>query len=247
MTHLHSEGIDSLPRHIAIIMDGNGRWASVRGLHRSEGHHAGLKVTRRVVEFLANQGIPALTLFAFSSENWGRPRSEVDALMELFLSAIENELPDLIEKNIQLRFIGDRSHFSNLLQERMRDAEQACQENTGMQLAIALGYGGRWDILQAVEQCRNRKHRDQSIFSIEDFPGFLSTAGMPELDLVIRTGGEQRLSNFLLWQAAYAELYFTEVLWPDMTDKDVSLALADFAARQRRFGRVAAPEVALHD
>lgn len=228
------EGV--LPRHVAIIMDGNGRWARSRGLSRSDGHRAGLEATRNAVEYLGNRGIEALTLFAFSSENWSRPQPEVDALLELFLTAIETELPELVRQGIRLRFIGDREAFPVDLQSRMMEAERGCARNQGMQLAIALGYGGRWDILQAAQRCCALQNPAGNEFTVEAFSASLSTQGMPELDLLIRTGGERRLSNFLLWQAAYAELYFTDVFWPDVQDEDLAVAIHDFVSRQRRFG-----------
>jgi undecaprenyl diphosphate synthase len=228
------EGV--LPRHVAIIMDGNGRWARSRGLSRSDGHRAGLEATRNAVEYLGNRGIQALTLFAFSSENWSRPQPEVDALLELFLTAIETELPELVQQGIRLRFIGDRAAFPSDLQSRMGEAERACERNHGMQLAIALGYGGRWDILEAAQRCCDMRESTAEGFSVEAFTASLSTQGMPELDLLIRTGGERRLSNFLLWQAAYAELYFMDVFWPDVQDQDLAIAIDDFVSRQRRFG-----------
>lgn len=234
----------SIPAHVAIIMDGNGRWAEARGLSRSEGHRMGLKATRRAVEFFANQGVRALTLFAFSSENWQRPRAEVEALFDLFVSAIEEELPELCEKGIRLRFIGQRAEFPSDLQQRMSEAEAQTAANDTMTLVVALGYGGRWDILQAA--VRWVRASGTSTPDPEAFEGFLSTAGLPELDLLIRTGGEQRISNFLLWQAAYAELYFLDALWPDVGEPELRQALEDFARRQRRFGCTAAQMDALH-
>ena len=233
-----------IPAHVAIIMDGNGRWAEARGLARSEGHRVGLEATRRAVEFFANQGVRALTLFAFSSENWKRPKEEVEALFELFVTAIEDELPELREKGIRLQFIGAREAFPGELQQRMADAEAQTAANDTMVLVVALGYGGRWDILQAA-----RRWMDASGVSDPDpaaFERFLSTAGLPELDLLVRTGGEQRISNFLLWQAAYAELYFLDVLWPDVAEPELQSALDAYARRQRRFGRTGATPEAAH-
>jgi undecaprenyl diphosphate synthase len=222
------------PAHVAIIMDGNGRWAEARGLSRSEGHRMGLRATRRAVEFFANRGVRALTLFAFSSENWQRPRAEVEALFHLFVAAIEEELPELCEKGIRLRFIGERADFPVALQQRMADAEGATGANDTMTLVVALGYGGRWDILQAaLRWVRESKAPEPDP---DAFENHLSTAGLPELDLLIRTGGEQRISNFLLWQAAYAELCFLDVLWPDVGDRELQQTLETYAQRQRRFG-----------
>ncbi|WP_018938606.1 MULTISPECIES: polyprenyl diphosphate synthase [unclassified Thioalkalivibrio] len=227
---------EALPAHVAIVMDGNGRWAEARGLSRSEGHRAGLEATRHAVRFFAEQGVGTLTLFAFSSENWGRPREEVEALFDLFVSAIEAELPELIERGIALTFIGDRASFPSDLQTRMAEAEQASAANEGMRVVVALGYGGRWDILQAAR--RWVAAGDEGANPETSFAGYLSTAGMPDVDLMIRTGGERRISNFLLWQAAYAELLFVETFWPDITADDLRQGLAWYASRQRRFGCV---------
>ena len=233
-----------IPAHVAIIMDGNGRWAEGRGLPRSEGHRMGLKATRRAVEFFANRGVRALTLFAFSSENWQRPKAEVEALFDLFVSAIEEELPELHEKGIRLRFIGQRGEFPQGLQQRMAEAEAQTALNDTMTLVVALGYGGRWDILQAA--LRWVRASGSAEPDPEVFEDFLSTAGLPELDLLIRTGGEQRISNFLLWQAAYAELCFLDALWPDVAEPELQQALETFARRQRRFGCTGAQMDALH-
>lgn len=216
-------------------MDGNGRWAHARGLSRSEGHREGLKATRRAVEFFANRGVRALTLFAFSSENWQRPQSEVDALFDLFVTAIEAELPELSEKGIRLRFIGERADFPQPLQQRMAEAEAATAENEVMTLVVALGYGGRWDILQAAQRWLRDSPGDAP--DPERFEDYLSTAGLPPVDMLIRTGGEQRISNFLLWQSAYAELVFLDALWPDVTEQELSGTLETYLKRQRRFGR----------
>ena len=233
-----------IPAHVAVIMDGNGRWAEARGLPRSEGHRAGLKATRRAVEFFANRGVRALTLFAFSSENWQRPRAEVEALLELFVTAIEEELPELRQKGIRLRFIGAREQFPRELQSRMGEAETQTAANDTMTLVVALGYGGRWDILQAARRwIRQSAGTDPDP---EAFETFLSTAGLPELDLLIRTGGEQRISNFLLWQAAYAELCFLDALWPETGEAELQGALDTYTRRQRRFGRTSERRGAVH-
>ncbi len=233
-----------IPAHVAIIMDGNGRWAKARGLSRSEGHRMGLKATRRAVEFFANRGVRALTLFAFSSENWQRPKAEVEALFDLFVSAIEEELPELREKGIRLRFIGAREEFPEDLQARMAEAEAQTGANDTMTLVVALGYGGRWDILQAA--LRWVRESGDAVPDPAGFADFLSTAGLPDLDLLIRTGGEQRISNFLLWQAAYAELCFLEALWPDVGDPDLQDALDTYSRRQRRFGGTGEPRDVAH-
>ncbi|WP_024327245.1 polyprenyl diphosphate synthase [Thioalkalivibrio sp. AKL19] len=229
---------EALPAHVAIIMDGNGRWAEARGLTRSEGHRAGLEATRQAVRFFAEQGVDTLTLFAFSSENWSRPRDEVEALFELFVSAIEAELPELVERGIALTFIGDRASFPQDLQARMTEAEQASARNERMRLVVALGYGGRWDILQAAR--RWVAGGDEAPDPEASFSGYLSTAGLPDVDLLIRTGGERRISNFLLWQSAYAELLFIETFWPDVSTAELQEGLSWYARRQRRFGRVIA-------
>ena len=236
-----------IPAHVAIIMDGNGRWAEARGLSRSEGHRMGLKATRRAVEFFANRGVRALTLFAFSSENWQRPKAEVEALFDLFVAAIEDELPELIEKGIRLRFIGAREGFPQDLQIRMAEAEAQTAANDTMTLVVALGYGGRWDILQAaLRWVREGGDAGDAEPDPARFEDLLSTAGLPELDLLIRTGGEQRISNFLLWQAAYAELCFLDALWPDVAEPDLLEALAAYSRRQRRFGRTGETSGAVH-
>lgn len=235
MHPVSSAGTDSAPAHVAIIMDGNGRWAETRGLSRSEGHRKGLRATRKAVEFFANRGVRVLTLFAFSSENWHRPRAEVDALFNLFVAAIEDELPELREKGIRLRFIGLRDEFPGELQERMAVAEAETSDNETMTLVVALGYGGRWDILQAaLRWVRESAPADPEPDAFEDF---LSTRGLPDVDLLIRTGGEQRISNFLLWQAAYAEFCFLDSLWPDVGVPELQYALDCYMHRQRRFGR----------
>jgi undecaprenyl diphosphate synthase len=204
----------------------------------------GLRATRRAVEFFANRGVRALTLFAFSSENWQRPRAEVEALLDLFVAAIEDEVPELCEKGIRLRFIGERADFPEQLQRRMAEAEAATGANDTMTLVVALGYGGRWDILQAALRWVRESPATEP--DPEDFENCLSTAGLPELDLLIRTGGEQRISNFLLWQAAYAELCFLDVLWPDVGDRELQETLDIFAHRQRRFGCTGAQVDAAH-
>jgi undecaprenyl diphosphate synthase len=230
----------SIPRHVAIIMDGNGRWARARHLPRTEGHRQGVHATRAAVRFCASRGVEALTLFAFSSENWRRPAGEVNTLMGLFVTALEKELPELESKNIRLRFIGERENFSDKLRSRIDEAERRTAGNTGMQLIIAVSYGGRWDIV-----CATRRLAEQvaagslgpGSITAEMLDAGLSTAGLPEPDLFIRTGGERRLSNFLLWQLAYTELFFSDVLWPDFDAPELEAAFGFFARRERRFGR----------
>lgn len=217
-------------------MDGNGRWARTRHLPRTEGHRRGVKSAREVIAACAERGVEVLTLFAFSSENWRRPKSEVNALMELFVAALRREVGTLVEKGIRLRFVGDRAAFTDKLQEAMVDAESRTRDNDRMTLLIAANYGGRWDIAQAAARLA-----DQAPVSPEHsetlLASGLATTGLPDPDLFIRTGGEHRLSNFLLWQLAYTELYFTDVLWPDFGAAELDLAFADYARRQRRFGR----------
>ncbi|MDA1107996.1 MAG: isoprenyl transferase [Proteobacteria bacterium] len=229
------------PSHIAIIMDGNGRWARARMLPRSAGHKAGTDAVDAVVRASAKSGINVLTLFAFSSENWSRPQTEVSLLLDLFLRALQSRIQELHRNNIRLRVIGERSAFSARLQAQITDAEELTQANTGLVLNIAANYGGRWDIVQAARQIAQRVERGElSAAAIDDavFAAHLSLAGLPEPDLFIRTGGEQRISNFLLWQLAYTELYFTDVLWPDFDAAAFEQALSAYAQRQRRFGRV---------
>lgn len=228
-----------LPRHIAIIMDGNGRWAKKRFLPRTAGHRAGVTAVRKVVEHCAKKGVEALTLFAFSSENWRRPPQEVSVLMGLFLATLERETDKLHENNVRLRVIGQRAAFAQDLQGRIAAAEELTRENTGLNLVIAANYGGRWDILQAAQRLAEEvaagtlSPRD---ITSELLEARLSLTDLPEPDLFIRTGGEQRISNFLLWQLAYTELYFTPTLWPDFDENSLEQALAAYASRQRRFG-----------
>ena len=238
----------SLPRHVAIIMDGNGRWAKARNQPRHAGHRAGVKSVREVVEEGARRGIEVLTLFAFSSENWRRPRQEVDLLMELFMSALRGEIRRLIENDVRLRVIGDRTPLPKKLQKLILESEEATQSNRGLTLQIAANYGGRWDLTEAMRALARRVAAgDLDPEQIDEVMvnSLLSFPDLPEPDLFIRTGGEQRLSNFLLWQAAYAEIYFTDVLWPDFDASAFDVALASFAMRQRRFG-MTGEQVARH-
>ena len=232
-----------LPQHIAIIMDGNGRWAAARGLPRPAGHKAGLTPVRLCIEECSQRGVEALTLFAFSSENWRRPAEEVGSLMGLFVEALDREIDELHAKSVRVRCIGERRNLAVRLQARIAAAEARTAANTGLKLQVAMSYGGRWDIVQAARQvardCASGQMRPEEL-SEESFAGRLSLAGLPEADLLIRTGAEQRISNFLLWDLAYAELYFSARLWPDFTVSDLEEALAYFAGRERRFGRIAA-------
>ena len=228
-----------LPRHIAITMDGNGRWARGRGLPRIAGHKAGLAPVRMCISECSQRGVGALTLFAFSSENWGRPAEEVGSLMGLFLESLEREIGELDRQGVCMRFIGERRTLPVRLQARIAAAEERTAGNSGLKLQVAVSYGGRWDIVQAAQvlarECASGAMRPEDITE-ERFARALSLAALPDADLVIRTGGEQRVSNFLLWNLAYAELYFTSRLWPDFAVADLEEALQFFAQRERRFG-----------
>ena len=224
-----------VPRHVAIIMDGNGRWAKKRFLPRVAGHRRGVEAVREVVKACAARGVECLTLFAFSSENWRRPSEEVTFLMQLFLKALEQEVDKLHRNGIRFRVIGDLSRFEPAIVELVRRAEALTAGNAGLTLTVAANYGGRWDILQAADRCR----RDDPAAEIteERLAERLSMAWAPEPDLFIRTGGEERVSNFLLWQLAYTEFFFTKALWPDFDAALLEEAFASYRARERRFGR----------
>ncbi len=228
---LHRE---SVPRHVAVIMDGNGRWARQRGQPRGFGHRAGVRAARRILRACHKHGVGALTVFAFSQENWQRPETEVSLLMQLFLRTLSKELEALHRNGVRLRFIGDHSGFSADLSALMRDSEVRTAANTALQLTVAVGYGGQWDILQAARACVAA----QLPLDAENVDARLQTAALPPVDLLIRTGGEQRISNFMLWQIAYSELYFTDTLWPEFSEDEFVGALAWYAGRERRFGRV---------
>jgi undecaprenyl diphosphate synthase len=229
-----------VPRHIAIVMDGNGRWAKARHRPRSFGHNAGRKAVREVVEACLREGVQALTLFAFSSENWQRPQDEVGALMGLFVRALDKEVEELHGHGVRLRFIGDLGAFDEPLRQRMQAAMTHTTGNTRLQVNIAVSYGGRWDIVQASRQaaaavaCGELRAEDIDETRLGQW---MSLADLPPLDLFIRTGGECRISNFLLWQVAYAELYFTDTLWPDFDQACLRQAIEDYARRERRYGR----------
>jgi len=227
---------EKIPKHVAIIMDGNGRWAQIRNKKRTFGHKAGVEKTREVVEVCAEKGVQSLTLFAFSSENWGRPEEEVSYLMELFILALKREIKMLNKNNAQLKFIGDVAGFSEKLQKSIREAQQQTSKNDGLQLNIAANYGGRWDIVNAANLAMKNLAKDEKLTE-ESLANYLSTAELPELDLLIRTGGEKRVSNFLIWQAAYAELYFSEKLWPDFGSRELDKAFDEYSQRQRRYGK----------
>lgn len=230
----------NLPRHIAVVMDGNGRWANKRHLPRAAGHKAGVDATRRIVENCAKNGIEALTIFAFSSENWNRPEDEVSNLMTLFVSTIAAEVKKLHKKNVCVKFIGDRTRFSPRLQKSINDSETLTCENTGLRLNIAANYGGRWDIVNACKAIIAQVDTgaiDADTIDEQLFASFVSSGDIAEPDLFIRTGGERRISNFLIWQLAYSELHFVDTLWPDFSDEDFEQALEWYASRQRRFGK----------
>lgn len=230
----------NLPQHIAVVMDGNGRWARQRGLPRVAGHRKGGDAVRKIIQLCADKKIPWLTVFAFSSENWRRPKQEVDRLMDLFVQALDKDVKELHKNNVRFRVIGDTQSLSDSIQDRVEKSEQLTKTNTGLVLTVALNYGGRWDISEACRKIAtdvaSNKIDVQSV-TPEILEHYISTHDMPDPDLFIRTGGEQRISNFLLWQLAYTELYFTDVLWPDFGEKEFDKALNSFVARQRRFGQ----------
>jgi undecaprenyl diphosphate synthase len=230
----------NLPAHIAIVMDGNGRWARMRNRPRSMGHQAGKKALRNVIEHCAKLGVGTLTVFAFSSENWNRPAGEISRLMDLFLRALDKEADELHQNGICLRFVGDKSAFKPNLQAKMKEAEQLTAGNTRMVVNVAVNYGGRWDITQAAARlAASIVENGQSPAEIDEqqLSEFLALAQSPDPDLFIRTGGEMRISNFLLWQSAYAEFYFTQVLWPDFDAGVLDQAIESYRSRERRFGR----------
>jgi len=227
----------AVPRHVAIIMDGNGRWARKRYMPRFSGHAKGVEMVRETVRSCLERGVEFLTLFAFSSENWRRPPEEVGLLMQLFVKALEQEVDKLDRNGVRLRIIGDLSRFEKGLQELIVAAEARTAGNTRLQLTIAANYGGRWDIMQAVNAMLRAQPGKQSGWSEADLESFLSMSFAPEPDLFIRTGGEERISNFLLWQLAYTELYFTGTLWPEFERAEFDRAIASFQKRERRFGR----------
>ncbi|MCH8142410.1 MAG: di-trans,poly-cis-decaprenylcistransferase [Proteobacteria bacterium] len=231
---------DPVPKHVAIIMDGNHRWAKKRHLPGAAGHRAGARNVRPVAETCADQGVECLTLFAFSTENWKRPKREVNLLLDLMRNLLEKDLDELNEREVRLRVIGDRSRFSSDLQMQMNRAETLTRENTRMTLNIAANYGGRWDITEAARSMA-RDVRDGVLdpdeIDEQKFAGYLSLGEIPPPDLCIRTGGDHRISNFLLWDLAYTELYFTEAYWPDFDAASLSRAFGAYVDRQRRFGR----------
>lgn len=228
-----------IPQHLAVIMDGNGRWAQKRRRPRLLGHRAGANAANRCIDFCLARGINALTLYAFSSENWGRPDDEVNGLMKLFLQALESELASMIARGIRVRFIGERERFNDAIQERMRVAEERTQHLAKLNLNVAASYGGRGDVVHAAKKLATLvQSGDLRVDQIDEsvFGRHVALADLPDPDLMIRTGGDQRISNFLLWQSAYTEFWFTDALWPDVDDKLLDQALSDYANRERRFG-----------
>lgn len=230
-------------RHVAIIMDGNGRWAQSKGKHRVLGHKHGVKSLRRAIAFASEQKLEVLTLFAFSSENWQRPEQEVNMLMALFFTVLSSEVKKLQKNNIKLKVIGELSGFSESLQKKIIEAENATQDNTGLVVNVAANYGGRWDITQATKKLATLVAAGK--LKIEDINeqllnSVICLAELPPVDLLIRTGGDQRISNFILWQLAYAEFYFSDVLWPDFDGREFQYALDVFSSKERRFGKTAA-------
>ncbi len=231
----------TLPTHIGIIMDGNGRWAQKRGLPRTAGHKKGAETLKKVLAHAQKRGIKVVTLYAFSSENWNRPADEVQTLMDLFRSYLKNDITELTKRDVRVSFIGDKRRFASDLQEQMTALEAQTQNMTGCHLVLALSYGARDDIVRAVRKIvREVRQGEINPIDINDeiFAAHLSTAGIPDPDLIIRTSGEERVSNFLLWELAYAEFYFTPVLWPDFDEKELDKALEAFEQRTRRFGKV---------
>ena len=223
--------MSKVPRHIAIVMDGNGRWAKKRGLPRLAGHKAGGEAAKEIIKACSEKGIEVLTLFAFGTENWNRPAEEVDNLMKLFFDVLQKNTKDLHKYNVQLRIIGDCTKLSKKLQDKIVSVQQETANNSGLKLNAAINYSGRWDIWQAI-----KKLLQKGEVTLENFQSLLCLHDLPEPDLFIRTSGEQRISNFLLWQLAYTELYFTDVLWPDFKTQALDEALLAYSKRERRFG-----------
>ena len=230
---------DLIPTHVAVIMDGNGRWAEARALPRHAGHRYGVKAVRKTVELAVQRGVSYLTLFAFSSENWQRPAEEVSRLMHLILEALQREVDELHRNNVRLTFIGARDELQPGLVRKIAGAEEKTSGNTGLNLIVAVAYGGRWDIVTAARNLAKKvRERELSVADIDDdrLAGELALSGVPDPDLLIRTGGEQRVSNFLLWNLAYAELWFCDALWPEFGERQFDEALSFYAGRQRRYG-----------
>ncbi|KJR30066.1 di-trans,poly-cis-decaprenylcistransferase [Vibrio navarrensis] len=231
--------VESLPKHIAIIMDGNGRWAKSKGQPRVFGHKKGVSAVRKTIAAASKLNIQAITLFAFSSENWRRPEDEVGLLMELFITVLSSEVKKLHKNNLRLRIIGDTSRFSERLQKKIAEAETLTASNTGMMINVAANYGGKWDIVQAVQKLAQQVEQGKlgaSDIDEDKIAQHLTMADLPDVDLLIRTSGECRISNFMLWQMAYAEMYFTPVYWPDFGEDSLVEAITWFVNRERRFG-----------
>lgn len=237
LSFLAQEQLTKKPQHIAIIMDGNGRWAKKRFMPRFSGHRRGLESIKTVITQCQKLNIPFLTLFAFSTENWLRPTQEINFLMSLFQDSIKKESSSLIKNNIRFKLIGDRKFFPNKLIAKIKDLESHTEKNTGLTLSVAINYGGRWDIVNAVNEYRKKNHFKKP-FTQKNLTQNLSLNFAPDPDLLIRTGGEKRISNFLIWQFSYTELYFTETLWPDFNEKAFTSALIEFQKRERRFGKI---------
>ena len=237
---MNSQSQASIPEHVCVIMDGNGRWAKKRLMPRAYGHRKGVETTRRAVEYFARVGVGHLTLFAFSSENWNRPAEEVSSLMELFMESLRQYTPELNEQQVRIRFIGERSSFSMDLQQQINQAEAETGDNKAMVLNIAANYGGQWDIVNACRTIAQQVQQgvlDPARIDDQVFSAQLSLADTPDPDLFIRTGGERRISNFLLWQLAYTEFYFCDTLWPEFSEAEMADALAEYSRRQRRYGK----------
>jgi undecaprenyl diphosphate synthase len=241
MASIENINKEKLPVHVAVIMDGNGRWAQRKGNSRIFGHQNGITAVRETVEAAAEIGIQYLTLYAFSTENWNRPREEVDALMSLLVYTIEKELSTLGENNVRLHIIGDTTSLPKSVQKQLLKAVEKTRNNSGLNLVLALSYSGRWEILNAIRKLANDVKNNvvqPDDLGCDSFVQYLTTADIPDPELLIRTSGEYRISNFLLWQIAYAELYFTETLWPDFRKQHFYDAIIDFQKRERRFGKI---------
>lgn len=237
----------NIPRHIAIVLDGNGRWARAKHRPRFMGHKKGVEAVREIVKECGALKVECLTLFAFSSENWKRPKDEIKNLMGLFMLALDREAKSMARNNVKLQIIGDLSFFSEKLQVKIKQVEELTAHCDGLRLIVAANYGGRWDITQAAKSLAKKVasgEMDANLISEDDISSQLTTAGLPDPDLFIRTGGEKRISNFLIWQMAYTELYFTDVLWPDFDKDELHKAIADYSSRQRRFGKTSEQVIA---
>jgi len=240
---VNRENIDfnNLPKHIAVIMDGNGRWAKGKGAARIFGHRNAVKAVTEITEGCGELGVKYLTLYAFSTENWGRPKEEVEGLMELLVNTLKKEINTLHENQVKLKTIGELEHLPKVCQDNLRDAVEATRNNSGLTLMLALSYSGRWEILEAAKKIAEEARKgslDPSQINEMMFGNYLETAGVPDPELLIRTSGEMRVSNFLLWQIAYTELYITDTLWPDFRKEHLYQAICDYQKRERRFGKV---------